>query len=450
MKKATMDLTRGKPLMQILLFAVPLVFGTLFQQLYSFADTVIIGRTLGENALGAVGVTYSLNFLVLGFVQGACVGFGIPLAQSFGGRDTEEMHRFFWNGVYICLIISVIMTALTMLSAYPLLGMIHTPPELLPAAGDYIMVIFAGLPATVLYNYTASVLRALGDSKRPFMALLISCIQNIFLDLVLICLFGMGVRGAAAATVFSQLTSGLICTWWLFTRTKGFRVCKREAAVSPFHIRKLCTVGLPMGFEYSVSAIGAVIMQNAINGMGSVIVAAQTAGEKIRQMFTLPMESIGMAMATYTGQNFGAGRYGRIRSGIRAGLLIQVVYSAAAYAVIFFGKHWLVGLVLGKEGSALVTDYAVLYLGLISTLFIVHGSLMIFRNTLQGLGYSFQAVLSGFGELAGRAFGSLLAVSGLGFTAICFANPIAWGCALCYCVTAVMYYMRGFREDGKK
>ena len=376
-RSGTTDLTVGKPLFQILRFALPLVLGTLFQQLYSFADTVIVGRCLGTDALGAVGTTYSLNFLILGFVQGACVGFGIP--------------------------------------------------------------------ATVLYNYASSVLRALGDSQHPFYFLLVASVVNILLDYLFIVPLGMGVDGAAIATVLSQLLSGGLCAYWFFARTaklEGLSFRQPRTLLSAGHCKRLAYIGLPMGFEYSVSAIGAVIMQDAINLLGSTAVAAQTAGEKIRQMFTLPMESVGMAMATYVGQNHGAHRTDRIRQGIKDGCMVQLLYCAVAWGVIFFIKPYAVGLVLGDADPA-VTAGAIQYLSVMSMLFCFHGLLMIFRNTLQGLGYSVLAVISGVGELIGRSLGGVLAVkTGLGYLGICLSNPFAWGLAMFYCLFMVCRILR--------
>ena len=332
-RSGTTDLTVGKPLFQILRFALPLVLGTLFQQLYSFADTVIVGRCLGTDALGAVGTTYSLNFLILGFVQGACVGFGIPAAETFGAKDKDGLQKYLLNGALLCLVLSVVFTVLTTLMAGPLLRLIHTPEELYADAVLYIRLIFLGIPATVLYNYASSVLRALGDSRHPFYFLLVASVVNILLDYLFIVPLGMGVDGAAIATVLSQLLSGGLCAYWFFTRTaklEGLSFRQPRTLLSAGHCKRLAYIGLPMGFEYSVSAIGAVIMQDAINLLGSTAVAAQTAGEKIRQMFTLPMESVGMAMATYVGQNHGARRTDRIRQGIKDGCMVQLLYCAVA------------------------------------------------------------------------------------------------------------------------
>ena len=447
-KSGTTDLTVGKPLFQILRFALPLVLGTLFQQLYSFADTVIVGRCLGTDALGAVGTTYSLNFLILGFVQGACVGFGIPVAETFGAKDQGGLRKYLFNGALLCVVLSVVFTLFTTLMAGPLLQLIHTPEELYADAVLYIRIIFLGIPATVLYNYASSVLRAMGDSQHPFYFLLAASVLNIGLDYLLIVSMGMGVDGAAIATVLSQLLSGGLCAFWFFTRTakqEELTFRGQSSLLSAGHCKRLAYIGFPMGFEYSVSAIGAVIMQDAINLLGSTAVAAQTAGEKIRQMFTLPMESVGMAMATYVGQNHGAHRTDRIQQGIKDGCTIQLTYCVAAWVVIFFVKPYAVGLVLGNADPA-VTQGALEYLTVISVLFCFHGLLMIFRNTLQGLGYSVQAIISGVGELIGRSLGGLLAVkTGLGYVGICLSNPFAWGLAMLYCMFMVRRVLK--REE---
>ena len=440
-KEKTMDLTTGHPLKQILIFSIPLVFGTIFQQLYSFADTVIVGRCLGTDGLAAVGATSSLHFLILGFVQGACVGFGIPVAQSYGAKDRDEMCRYLWNGTWICLLISLFLSLGSVLLTDTLLAIMNTPEEIFFMARAYIVILFAGIPASVLYNYSASVMRAMGDSRHPFYFLLFSSVLNVILDYVLIAFFHMGVSGAAAATVFSQFVSGVLNVWWMFRRMDMIQGKKSQMKPSLPHIKRLCVVGLPMGFEYSVSAIGAVILQNSINTLGSGAVAAQTAGEKIRQMFTLPMESVGMAIATYAGQNFGAGKLKRIRQGIKQGMVIQLVYCVVIWAVLLGMNGLLVQIVLG-EAQPEISAEAGRYLFIVSCLFIFHGSLMVFRNTLQGMGYSFHAIISGVWELAGRSLGGWLAVYGAGFTAVCLANPLAWIFALCYCIYMVRYFLR--------
>ena len=432
----TKDLTTGSPLKLIITFTFPAFLGMLFQQFYNVVDTIIVGKLLGIGPLAGVGATGSLNFMVLGFCMGICNGFAIPVAQKFGAGDQVELRKFVANSLWLVAIIALVLTVPVCVYCRPILRVMNTPEDVFEYAYQYIFIIFLGIPATVLYNYSSTVLRSLGDSKHPFYFLLVSSFLNIALDVLFIVPLGMGVEGAAIATVISQLVSGILCTWWFFTKVEDIHFTKENCVLSGRHCKRLAYIGFPMGFEYSVSAIGAVIMQDAINQLGSVAVAAQTAGEKIRQMFTLPMESVGMAMATYVGQNHGAGRTDRVKQGIRDGCIIQAGYSAIAWVAVFLVKRWAVGLVLGDAEPAIFNG-AVEYLTVISVLFVLLGFLMIFRYTLQGLGYSVQAVISGVGELIGRALGGWLAVHQLGYFGICISNPLAWGFALCYCVFMV-------------
>ncbi len=437
----TMDLTTGRPMKQLLLFSAPLVVGTLFQQLYGFVDTVMVGRFISNDALGAVGITWPLNYLVLGFVQGTSVGFGIPLAQSVGAKEPEQFKRYFWNGTWLCLAIAAVMTTAMYLLAGPLLRLIQTPDELFLDAKQYIQIIYLGIPASILYNFSAGALRAVGDSQRPTYFLMFSGILNLVLDYVFIVTIPMGVLGAALATVLSQLVSGLLNMGWLALRTgclAGSRGLRRPSVA---HLLRLSKVGFPMGFDHTVTAIGSLVMQSAINSLGTAVVTGQAAGEKIRAIFTTPMESVGMGMATYAGQNDGANRPDRIKSGIKAGLTLHFLYCVAAWVVMFFGKGAFTALVLGPnsgEAGALCVEF----LSVMSTLFLIHGSLMIFRNTLQGMGYSVHAVFSGVFELIGRSLGAFLAVKVLGFFGICISAPLAWSFALIYCACTTTVILR--------
>lgn len=441
MKDGTLELTQGKPIKQILLFSIPLVAGTLFQQIYSFADTIMVGRLIGTSALAAVGATYPLSFLILGFVQGACVGFGIPLAESFGAKSSAEFKRYFWNGVWVCFALSFLLTILTVSFSAPLLKLIQTPEDIFSQSAEYAIIIFLGIPASFLYNFSSCSLRAAGDSRHPFYFLLFSSFLNIGLDWFFIKPLNYGVRGAAIATVLSQAVSAGLNTYWLFLRTSLVIHSKAERRPSRRHIKRLCIMGFPMGLEYCVSALGAVAMQWAVNLAGSVAVAGQTAGEKIRQMFTLPMESVGMAMATYTGQNMGAKRFDRILKGIKSGIIIQWTYCIFAWILIFFGKRLFTQIVLGSASSD-EAAFSIQYLSIISVFFFLHGGLMVMRNTLQGMGYSLQAVLSGVGELFGRTLGGILSLSSLGFIGIALANPFAFLFSFLYCSILVFLHLR--------
>jgi len=449
-KQQTLDMTKGNPLPILIKFAVPLILGSIFQQLYSFVDTAIVGRCISVEALSAVGVTGALNFLVLGLTMGCAMGFGIPISQSVGADNKEDISRYFWNGLYLSIGIGLVISVGVSLFVRPLLIMMKTPPELLDMAVDYLRIIFLGQITTVLYNYFAGVLRAFGDSKRPFYFLLVSSILNVMLDLVLIAVIPMGVAGAALATIISQGVSVVLCIWWLFTKMNVVQKQDENGTilmnVSKAHMKTACIIGVPLGLEYSVTSIGNVILQSSINSMGAVVAAGQICGERIRSIATMPMENVGMAMATYVGQNYGAGKLNRIKEGVKSGLLIQASYCVVAWAVLFVLKKPLVYLLLGETVSAEAAA-SIQYLTIITTLFIFHGSLMIFRNTVQGMGYSASALAASVMEIIGRSSAGILAVYFNSYFLICVSAPMAWILAMLCCIVLYTYCMR--KENGR-
>lgn len=427
------DLTKGNPLTRLILFSLPLVGGSLFQQLYNFIDTLIVGRLIGIDAVAAVGAYYPLSFLVLGFIHGSCIGFSIPLSQNVGAKDQQATKTFFTNAIWICLAMAILLTPIMIIGASGALKLLNTPSNVFKAAVTFTVISFLGIPANILYNYSAAALRAFGDAIHPLHFLVISLVINVILDLIFIINFHLGIAGAAWATVISEFIGGILnLTLFLFGKHR-LTIDRQSWRPAPKSIRKMTAIGIPMGFEYSISAIGAIIMQDAINRLGSNIMAAQSAADKIRQLFTLPMESVGAAMATYQAQNFGAKNAKRIKQGISNGVMIQIIYSVAAFVIINLTKTSLVTAVLGTGSMQTVTK-ANEYLTIISFFFPVHGLLMIFRNTLQGWGHSLYAIVSGFGELLGRSIGSLFALGAAGYTAICYSNPLAWAISLVYCV----------------
>ena len=443
-KKQTLNMTNGNPLPLLVRFAIPLILGSLFQQLYSFVDTAIVGRCISSDALTAVGVTGSLNFLVLGFTMGSAIGFCIPISQAVGAGDKDEIGRIFWNGLYLSVGIGLVISIGVSFFTRPLLAMMKTPPELLDMATEYLTIIFVGQIATVLYNYLSGALRAFGDSKRPFWFLVISSCINVVLDLALILVIPMGVAGAAVATVISQIVSVLLCVWWLAKKMDVIRRTGSDGSsltkVSSAHMKRILITGLPLGLEYSVCSIGNVVLQSSINSLGSVVAAAHVCGEKIRGIATLPIESLGTAVATYAGQNYGAKRMDRIKSGMKAGLTIVAVYCVSAWAVLLVLKAPLVSLLLGETASA-EAQASLEYLSIISTLFIFHGALMVFRNTVQGMGYAASTLASAVMEIIGRSAAGLLAVHFGSFFLICVSAPMAWGLACVCCIGLCAYYI---------
>ena len=443
-KSNALDMTQGKPLPLLIKFAIPLILGSLFQQLYSFLDTAIVGRLISSDALTAVGITGSLNFLILGLTMGSAMGFTIPIAQAVGSGDKDEISRNFWNGLYLSIGLGLAVSFGVSFFTRPLLMLMNTPAELLDMATQYLTIILLGQITTVVYNYLAGVLRAFGDSKRPFWFLVISSCINVVIDITLILVIPMGVAGPALGTVIGQGISAAMCAWWLVKKTDGIK--KRNASgesltkISGEHMKKICVIGLPLGLEYSVCSIGNVVLQGSINSLGTVIAAAQVCGEKIRAIATMPMESVGMAMATYVGQNFGAKRMDRIKEGIKAGLLIQAAYCVISWAVLFVLKKPAVYVLLGEVASAEALA-SVEYLSVITTLFIFHGSLMIFRNTVQGMGFGASALASSVMEIIGRCAAGLLAVHFGSFFLICVSAPMAWGLACFCCIGLCAYYI---------
>ena len=443
-KDNTLDMTKGNPLPILIKFALPLVLGSIFQQLYSFVDTAIVGRCISSEALTAVGVTSSLNFMVLGLTMGSAIGFSIPVSQAVGAGEPDEIGRCFWNGLFLSIGIGLIISIPISFATRPLLVVMNTPSELLDMATEYLTVIFIFQTATVLYNYLSGVLRAFGDSKRPFWFLVISSCLNVVLDLLFIAVFNMGVAGAAIATIVSQFVSVALCFWWLFKKMNNIKTRSdsgdKLTKISLPHMKRICVVGVPLGLEYSVCSIGNIVLQSSINSLGTVVATAQVCGEKIRAIATQPMENVGMAMATYVGQNYGAKRCDRIKSGIRAGLIIQITYSIAAWFILLLLKKSAVYLLLGETVSP-EAQASIQYLTIITTLFIFHGSLMIFRNTVQGMGYGASALASSAMEIIGRSAAGILAVHYNSFILICLSSPMAWILACFCCIGLCCYYI---------
>lgn len=448
----TIDMTQGKILPTLLKIAIPLIFGSLFQQLYTFADSAIVGNFVSSDALTAIGVTSSLNFLVLGLTMGSAIGFSIPISQGVGKGSEKETNKAFWNGLYLTLAIGLLVSIGVSPFVKPLLRLMNTSERLLDMATSYLTIIFVGQISTVLYNYLAGTIRAFGDSRSPFVFLMISGAVNVILDLLFVVVIPMGVSGAAAATVISQAVSVLLCLRWI----KKKRMIKKysqdgEKLYTPSaeYIRKICLIGLPLGLEYSVCSIGNVVLQGSINTLGDVYATAQYCGERIRSIATIPMESVGTAIATFAAQNFGAKRYERIKDGVKCGLIIQGTYCVISFLVLLLLGRPLIHLLLGTNE----TPEAMLsaeYLTIISLLFIFHGSLMVLRNTVQGMGYSISTLASSAMEILGRSLSGILAVHFSSFFLICISAPMAWCLALICCAVLFSVYIRRAEGDRAK
>ena len=419
------DMTSGKPIKLILSFCLPLIAGNIFQQLYNMVDSIVVGKFVGVNALAAVGATGSINFLVLGFALGLCSGFGIPISQSFGAQDEVGVRKNVINSLYLCFIATVLLTALTMIFTPSLLTLMNTPADIYQDSYTYISIMFIGIVAIIYYNMLSSILRALGDSKTPLLFLAIASILNVVLDLVFVINFNMGVAGVAWATLIAQGVSAILCAVFMMKRFPILRFKPGEYHFDKECCKKLLSIGIPMALQFSITAIGSLMIQTAVNGLGSSRVAAVTAANKIQMMLTQPMDTLGITMATYCGQNLGAKRVDRIEKGLKVSFMLSFVYCIVACVFMWGFGTTIAQLFIDASETAIMADVS-LYLRMNSILYILLGILFIMRNSLQGLGYSALTMLAGVAELFGRGVVAFVFVGMFGFTAICFANQFAW------------------------
>jgi putative MATE family efflux protein len=438
-------MTKGSPLKLIVLFVLPLFLGNLFQQIYSLADAFIVGRTLGADAFGGVGSTAALFFLVIGFAGGLCSGFGVSIAQSFGAGNYKKMRKYIANSIYLCGIFSVVITALTVIFAKELLILTKTPTELYDYAYNYIIIIFAGLSTAVLYNMCAAVCRALGDSRTPLIFLIVSCLLNIVLSFFFIICLKMGTEGAGLGTVISQLVSGGLCLYFMKKKFAVLKFEKDEWALDTSLWGRLIGIALPMALQFSITAIGAVILQTAVNSLGKDVVTAITAAYKVQAIAILPMEAIGVTLATFCGQNLGAGKYSRIVSGIKTGTIISMVYCVAMGVIMYFGGAGISTLFLGESNTEIM-NFIVRFMHLTAPYYFTLGILFIFRNTLQGLGYGLMPMLGGVVELLARAYVAFGLIKALGFDAVCYSGPIAWASAAILVTVAYFFRLKSIRS----
>lgn len=432
------DMTKGSPMRLILGFSIPLLFGFLFQQFYNLMDTVIVGRFLGKDSLAAVGATSSINFMIIGFCMGICSGFSIPVSHKFGAGDYAGLRSVVANCVWLTAAFAVVMTGVTTVLCRYILTAMRTPDNILDAAYSYIWVIFLGIPVTFLYNMTAGVIRALGDSRTPVIFLVMSSFLNIGLDLFFIVWLHWGVQGAAWATVISQGISGLCCLLFVIKSFDILHIRREEWAVNWHLIGTLCSMGVPMGLQYSITAIGSVILQSATNTLGSDAVAAVTAAGKISGFLACPFDAMGSTMATYGGQNVGAGKLERIGQGLKSCILLGAGYSVIALGVsICFGRP-LATLFLEASEMAII-DNVRLFLTLATAFYFPLALVNIIRFLIQGVGFPTFAILAGVFEMAARALAGFVLVPRLGFTGSCLGSPIAWVLADIFLIPAYFY-----------
>ena len=446
MQDSTKDMTYGSPLKLIIGFAVPMLLGLLFQQFYSMVDTIIVGKWLGIDSLAAVGSTGSINFMIIGFCTGVCSGFAIPVAQCFGSKDYDSLRKFVTNSIWLSAIFSAVMTAVVCFFCMDILKAMKTPDNIIDEAYIYLFIIFAGIPATYLYNLLSGIMRSLGDSKTPVYFLIFSALLNIILDIISIKVLNMGVEGPAYATVISQAVSGILCIVFMVKNFDILHTKKGDWKFSPHHAARLFAMGVPMGLQYSITAIGSVVLQTAVNTLGSMAVAAVTAGTKVIMFFCCPFDALGGTMATYAGQNVGAGKFDRIKQGLKVAALSGFIYSAAAALIlILFGKS--ISLLFMDSDQTEILSQVHFFLIVNSLGYPLLTLVNTVRFSIQGMGFSMFAVIAGICEMVARAAVGFGLVPVFGYNAVCFASVLAWVAADIFLIPAFCYCLKKLKNN---
>jgi putative MATE family efflux protein len=443
------DMTVGAPTKGILKFAIPLILGYILQQMYLVIDAAIVGKWIGVEALAAVGASSSVMFIIMGFCNGACAGFAIPVAQAFGGKDYVKMRSYVSNAARIGVAMALIITSLSCMLCAWILRLINTPQDIFHLAYVFLMLQLLAIPFTIGYNLLSGLIRALGDSKQPFYFLIISSVFNILLDVVLILWWNMGVAGAGLATLLSQAFSCVLCLQYIRRHMRLLIPQGDERKYNNKLISILLNNGVPMGLQFSITGIGIFMLQSANNALGTVYVAAFTASMRIKYLFTCVFENIGVAMATYCGQNIGAGRLDRVKSGIRSAFGIMLVYFCITLLIIYpFADEMMMLFV--KSGEQQVVDNAAMFMRIANYYYPALGTLVILRYSIQGLGYSNLSMMSGVMEMIARCGVSIWLVPVLHFVGVCYGDPVAWIFACIFLIPAIFWLMKRLeRSHGK-
>ena len=429
------EMTVGPALPLLLKFTMPLLMGNLLQQTYSLVDAAIVGKFLGIHSLASVGASTSVIFLILGFCNGCCGGFAIPVAQKFGARDYSTMRTFISVSQKLAVGMSVAVAFITSLLCADILRLMQTPQNIFDGAYQYLLVTFIGIPFTFFYNLLSSIIRALGDSKTPFWFLLLSTVLNIFLDLFFILMLGWGVAGAVIATVFSQGISAVLCYRYMYRKFEILQGTPQERRFCWKPARTLLAIGVPMGLQFSITAIGSIMLQSANNALGTACVAAFTSAMRIKMFFICTFENLGIAMATFSGQNYGAGRPERVWQGIKASTGIMLLYTVFTFVLLMAGAKNFALIFVEPTETEILRDTE-LFLHVACSFFPALGLLCILRYTIQGVGFTNLAMFSGVAEMIARIAVSLYAVPAFGFLAVCFGDPMAWVAADLFLIPA--------------
>lgn len=421
----TKTLTEGTPWKQILLFSIPIFWGNVFQLLYSLVDTKIVGSTLGTEALAAVGSVSTLHTLMTGFLNGLTLGFSLITAMCFGAKNRERLKMSFATAISLGVLTTAVLVVVLMIFLHPVLNLLHVPQEQYEMAYAYISVLIVGLFATLFYNLCANTLRAIGDALTPLIFLIVATVSNIGLDYLFILGFQTGVQGAAYATVLAQLLSVVLCLIRIFRKFPIMHIQKADFQFDRELVAEMYKSGLSMGLMSCLVGIGTILLQSAINTLGTTVIVAHTAARKVFEIMSLPNSVLGSAMATYCGQNYGAKRFDRIRQGIRASLIIAVVWAG----VVFLICHTIEGKLIQFVASTTNPDvvyWGSTYLKVDMSFIVVCGVIVILRNSMQGFGDRVIPVFSSCIELAGKIIFAFVFAPMFAYWGIIWAEPVVW------------------------
>ena len=434
-------MTTGSPAKLIIRFMIPMFLGNLFQQFYNVVDSIVAGQFLGVQALAAIGSTGSLMFFVIGWLNGLTSGFAIMVAQCFGAKKEDRMRHYVAMSVYLSVAFALVMTIGLTLANEPILRLMNYSEEIMPEVKAYMGIIYAGLLVTVAYDALSAFLRALGDSRSPLYFLMISAGINVFLDIVFIVVMGMGVEGCAYATVIAQAISAFCCFIYIVKKYPILHLKKEDFRYSWNSVKKLLGLGIPMALQFSITAIGTIIVQGAVNVYGETYMAGFSAAGKLQNILTTVFVAFGATVATYVGQNRGAGRIDRVREGVRCTQYMILAWSVIAMILMFFfGKYMTCIFVNSSETDVLAVS--VEYFHTVFWCYPFLGSIFLYRNTLQGMGYGLVPMMGGIFELAARTIIVLLVAGRTSFRGVCLADPAAWIAALIPLVPYYIYIMR--------
>lgn len=438
------DMTTGSPVRLIIRFMIPMFLGNVFQQFYNIADSIVAGQFIGVTALAAIGSTGSLMFFVTGWLNGLSSGFAILVSQWFGAKQYDRMRHYVAMSVYLAAAFAILMTAGLLIANEPILRLMNYSDDIMPDVKLYMGIIYAGLIVTAAYNSLAAFLRALGDSKSPLYFLVISAAINVVLDIAFIVVFGMGVEGCAYATVIAQGISALLCFIYILKRFPILHLKREDFKISLESFRRLLALGIPMGLQFSITAIGTIIVQGAVNIYGEIYMAGFSAAGKLQNLIATVFTAFGATIATYVGQNRGAGRMDRVKQGVRCTQIMILIWSVVLMVLMYFGGRYMTWLFISPSETEVV-NAAVTYFHTVFWCYPFLGSIFLYRNTLQGMGYGLVPMLGGIFELVARSAIVMIVAGHTSFAGVCFSDPAAWIAAL---IPLVPYYFYKMHKLG--